>query len=147
MAWKQMLDENFIGAANVAASLDGSGLIPDGQIPSLAISKITGLQTSLDGKVPTTRTVNLKPLSADITLSKGDVGLGNVENKTVAQIFAELTAADIPELEQSKISGLTAALAAKVPTTRTVNLKPLSADITLDKGDVGVDKVENKAVA
>lgn len=36
--------------------------------------------TALAGKVPTTRTVNGFPLSANVTLAKADVGLGNVDN-------------------------------------------------------------------
>ena len=39
-----------------------------------AISDVTNLQTTLDGKVPTSRTVNGKALSANITLSASDVG-------------------------------------------------------------------------
>ena len=39
-----------------------------------SISNVTNLQTSLDTKVPTSRTVNGKALSADITLSASDVG-------------------------------------------------------------------------
>lgn len=39
-----------------------------------SISNVTNLQSSLDAKVPTSRTVNGKALSSDITLSAGDVG-------------------------------------------------------------------------
>jgi hypothetical protein len=39
-----------------------------------AISEVTNLQSSLDAKVPNTRTVNGKALSANITLSASDVG-------------------------------------------------------------------------
>ena len=38
------------------------------------ISKVTGLQSALDGKVPTTRTINNKPLTGNISLSASDVG-------------------------------------------------------------------------
>lgn len=38
------------------------------------------LDTALSGKVPTTRKVNGHALSADVTVSKSDVGLGNVAN-------------------------------------------------------------------
>ena len=40
----------------------------------------TATQAALDGKVPTTRKVNNKALSSDISLGKSDVGLGNVVN-------------------------------------------------------------------
>ena len=44
------------------------------------IANITNLQSSLDEKVPTSRTVNGKALNNNITLAKSDVGLGNVDN-------------------------------------------------------------------
>lgn len=47
-----------------------------GDIPTLAISKISGLDTALNEKVPTTRTVNSKPLSADVVLAGADILVG-----------------------------------------------------------------------
>lgn len=38
------------------------------------IGDVTNLQSSLDAKVPTSRTINNKPLSANISLSASDVG-------------------------------------------------------------------------
>lgn len=43
------------------------------------------------GAVPTTRTVNGHALSANVTVTKSDVGLGNVENKSSATIRSEIT--------------------------------------------------------
>lgn len=37
-------------------------------------------QDDLDGLVPNTRTVNGHALSSDVTITKGDIGLGNVDN-------------------------------------------------------------------
>ncbi len=48
------------------------------------LSNQTDLQTALDAKVPTTRTVNGHALSADVTVSKSDIGLGNVENTALS---------------------------------------------------------------
>lgn len=48
------------------------------------IADISSLQSTLDDKVPSTRKVNGKALSSDITLAKGDVGLGNVDNTSDA---------------------------------------------------------------
>lgn len=45
-------------------------------IPTLAISKVTGLQVALDKKVPTSRTVNTKPLTANVVLTGGDILVG-----------------------------------------------------------------------
>lgn len=47
-----------------------------GDIPTLATSKISGLDTALNGKVPTTRTVNSKPLSANVVLAGADILVG-----------------------------------------------------------------------
>ncbi len=68
------------------------------------------VKSSLDGKVPTTRKVNGKALSADVTLSASDVG-------------AAVSGHD----HDGKY----------VPTTRKINNKALSADITLSASDVG----------
>lgn len=45
-------------------------------IPTLATSKISGLDIALNGKVPTTRTVNSKPLSANVVLAGADILVG-----------------------------------------------------------------------
>lgn len=45
-------------------------------IPTLAISKVTGLQSALNAKVPTSRTVNTKPLTANVVLTGGDILVG-----------------------------------------------------------------------
>lgn len=62
-------------------------------------------------------------------------GLGSLALKN------SLTAADIPALAQSKITGLPGALANKVPNTLQVNGRPLSSNINLTTEDV---KVANK---
>jgi hypothetical protein len=85
------------GVANGYASLDSGGKVPSSQLPSTSIANAAGVPftpvgniaatnvqdalTEVDNeKVPTTRTVAGKALSANITLAKGDVGLGNVDN-------------------------------------------------------------------
>ncbi len=73
------------------------------------------------GAIPITRTVNGKPLSADITLVAADVGArSNTWIPTAAQA-----------------GDYTAEMVGAIPITRTVNGKPLSADITLVAADVG----------
>lgn len=48
------------------------------------------------GAVPTTRTINNKALSGDITLTKGDVGLGNVTNESKATMFTSAALTGTP---------------------------------------------------
>lgn len=81
--------------------------------------------------VPQTRTVAGKPLNADITLSKIDVGLASVDNTS--------------DVNKPISTATQAALDAKVPTTRTVAGKALSANVTLAKADVGLGNVDNTA--
>lgn len=54
------------------------------------------IKNALDGKVPTSRKVNGHALSSDVTVTKGDVGLGNVGNfKAVSTVASQgLTAAE-----------------------------------------------------
>jgi len=122
MAWKELIDESKIGAAGGVAGIDSSGRLT---IP------VAGFDRDI--------------VIADLNITKADVGLGKVEDKSAADILAELTAADIPDLDITQITGLTTALDSKVPTTRTVAGKALSSNITLDKADVGLGKVENKS--
>lgn len=82
------------------STLDSTGKVPASQLPDMDY-------------VPTSRTVNGKALSADITLAASDVG---ARPDTWTPSAADVGA---------------------VPTSRTVNGKALSSDITLSAGDVG----------
>ena len=117
----------------------------------------TALAASDVGAVPTTRTVNSKALSSDITLTASDVSAvpttRKVNNKALSSDIT-LTASDVGALPTSTtyVSGvkgnsestyrtgnvnITAANVGAVPTTRTVNSKALSSDISLTASDVG----------
>lgn len=85
-------------------------------------SSVSGLTAQVAGKadassvVPTTRTVNGKALSTNITITAADTGAATTE-----------------------------ALQGYVPNTRKVAGKQLTADITLAKADVGLGNVDNTA--
>lgn len=65
----------------------------------ISLDKVTSnVQTQLDTKVPTTRTINDKALSNDITLTASDIGLGNVENKSSEAIRSEITWENIEKI-------------------------------------------------
>lgn len=89
----------------------------------------TNAQTLATDAVPKTRTVAGKPLTANISLDKIDVGLSNVDNTSDS-------AKPVSTAQQ-------AALDAKVPTSRTVAGKALTSNITLAKADVGLGNVDN----
>uniref|UniRef100_UPI003075B8D1 alanine-zipper protein n=1 Tax=Proteus faecis TaxID=2050967 RepID=UPI003075B8D1 len=110
-----------------------------------------------NGRVPNTRKVNGKPLSADITLSAGDVGastpaqVNEAKNMaTNAQKTANNAVNKADNAQRTANDGVSKANTAqttannannnangRVPNTRKVNGKPLNADITLNAGDVG----------
>lgn len=87
--------------------------------------------------VPNTRTISGKPLSANITLDKVDVGLASVDNTSDAN-------KPVSTAQQTALN-LKANTADVVPNTRTVAGKALSANVTLVKGDVGLGSVDNTA--
>ena len=80
------------------------------------------------GAVPTTRTVNGKALSTNITLSASDVGAR-------ASTWMP-TAADVGARPSTWTP--TASDVGAVPTSRTINGKALSSNITLTASDIGV---------
>ena len=83
-----------------------------------------GVTPSNIGAVPTSRTVNGKALSSNITLSANDVSAvptsRTVNNKALSSNIT-LSASDV----------------SAVPTTRTVNGKALSSNITITASDIG----------
>ncbi|WP_235319681.1 phage tail protein [Pectobacterium fontis] len=86
-----------------------------------------------NGRVPVTRKVNGKALTADITLSAGDVGAyTKLETDTAVSVAttAANTAATAAANANTNANG-------RVPSGRTVNGKALSADIALGAEDVG----------
>ena len=66
--------------------------IVDSELSSASTNPVQNkvVNDALSGKVPTTRKINSKALSADITLSASDVGLGNVGNfKAVSTVASQ----------------------------------------------------------
>ncbi|AGB07276.1 hypothetical protein [Vibrio phage VP4B] len=108
-----------------------------------------GVYDAILGRVPTNRTVNGKALTGNITLSAGDVG---------AYTKSEVNARDNNKLDKSKLvqgvgpysdnimsqKAVTDELYKRVPTSRKVNGKALTGNITLTASDIGLSNVENK---
>ncbi len=116
----------------LAALKDGSGnSYDDTQIRNM----IEELETKT---VPTTRTINDKALSSNITLSAADVGArSNTWMPTAADVGAVPTSRTINSKALSSNITLSASDVGAVPTTRTINSKALSSNISLTAADVG----------
>lgn len=78
-----------IAATEVQAAIEELDTEKAPTVHTHAEADVTGLVADLAGKVPITRQVNGHALNADVTVTKADVGLGNVTND------AQLKAADL----------------------------------------------------
>ena len=122
-----------------------------------------GVTAAQAGAVPTTRKINNKALSSDVTLGAADVGAIPSAQKGTAGGVASLgsdgkvPSGQLPDMDydpagsaqtvqnnlnthtknKSNPHGVTAAQIGAVPTTRKVNNKALSADVSLSAADVG----------
>ena len=146
---------NTINAMTGYAKADSAAAITTSDTLNSAIGK---LEKALDGKqasgsyVPTTRTVNSKALSSDITLTASDVGAAAASHNQASNTINAMTGYSKPSATSaistsdtlnSAIGKLEKALDGKqasgdyVPTSRTVNNKALSSNISLTASDVG----------
>lgn len=103
---KVTANANITEGTKCKITYDAKGLVTAGanleesDIPTLAISKISGLDTALNGKVPTTRTVNSKPLSTDVVLTGADIEAGG-------EYFGQNPIQSVLESMDDKITDLT----------------------------------------
>ncbi|HHR6403364.1 TPA: phage tail protein [Providencia alcalifaciens] len=111
--------------------------------------KFNTANNNANGRVPNTRRVNNKPLSADITLSAADVGAYTKAETDTKVADAKKAGTDAQVTANAANTAATNAnnnANGRVPNTRKVNNKPLSTDITLSAGDVGAyTKAESDA--
>lgn len=142
------------GSGGVTAAVAGTDYLAsftetDPTVPSWAKASSKPSYTAGEvGAVPTTRKVNGKALSSDITLSASDVSAlpssTSIPSKTSdltndSGFITGYTETDptVPSwAKQSSKPSYTAAEVGAVPTTRKVNGKALSSDITLSASDV-----------
>ncbi|MBL4705674.1 MAG: hypothetical protein JKY54_14210 [Flavobacteriales bacterium] len=117
--------------------------------------------------VKITRKINGKSLSSDITLTKADVGLGNVANYGITDsyagnrsdlyasqksVYTAYQALDSSKLDKAakasdsdRLDGIDSA--SFVQTSRTINGKNLGSNITITKNDVGLSNVGNYSIS
>ena len=95
------------------------------EVTSQALIDLSKVAKSIEGL-----TINGHPITeGNITISKDDVGLGNVENTGTSNL-------PISEATQE-------ALDTKVDKATTINTHPLSSDVILTPTDIGLGKVNN----
>lgn len=107
----------------LGGTVDLSAYAKKAEVPSLTV--FNNLSTTVNGKV-----------TANASITAGTKCKITYDAKGLVTAGADLTASDIPTLTTSKISGLDSALSGKVPTTRTINTKPLSANVVLMADDI-----------
>ena len=123
------LDVAKLNASNGAAGLDENG-------------KLKQMPTASDvGAVPTGRTVNSKPLSSDIVLNAADTGA--VDTSLLGKANGVATLNSNSKLVQMP----TASDVGAVSTGRTINGKPLTANVALTATDVGAVAANTVGVA
>lgn len=97
---KVTANANISAGTKCKITYDAKGLVTagadltDSDIPPLAISKISELDTALNKKVPTTRTVNSKPLSANVVLAGADILVGGNGTYSESDLQAAIEAMD-----------------------------------------------------
>lgn len=107
----------------LGGTIDLSTYAKKDEVPTL--TAFNNLTTTVNGKI-----------TANASITAGTACKITYDAKGLVTAGTGLTDSDIPTLPTSKISGLDTALADKVPTTRTVNSKPLSADVVLTGADI-----------
>lgn len=152
------------GGNPLGSDMMGIGLIDNGSYSALGISKAGALAlfikngstawtriytgTQMDARyVPLTRTVNGIPLSANISLTNHDIGLGDVVNAPQLKIASNLSDLDNVSTARTNLDVYSKSEVSDnyVSKTTTVNGKGLSTDIVLSKSDIGLANVTNDA--
>ena len=131
-----------VGLGNVANERQYSADNPP-PYPVTSVNGETGtvvLDAADMGAVPTTREVNGHALSSDITLTASDVGAaapGDIPSAYTSNPEMDGTASPGSSTAWARGDHVHPSDTSRVPTSREVNGKALSADITLTASDVG----------
>lgn len=127
------------------------GPIPGGGGGGGAVDSVNGktgtvvLNATDVGAAPTNHTQTISTITGLTDALAGKASTGDLDNTFGIATSAQDTANAANTLASTAVQP--AALATLVPNTRTVAGKPLSADVTLAKGDVGLGNVDNTSDA
>ena len=110
---------------------------------------VTDLETDLNGKVPVSRSINLKPLTADINLTKSDIGLGNADNTADTNKPVSSAAQTALNLKTDKtiqiISGNGLIGGGDLSLNRTISIVSGNDGIIANTDNIQLDTIDNLA--
>ena len=121
---------------------NNAGFITSSDIPTYTLDDVLdGTTRKLSDYVPTSRTVNSKALSSNITLNLDDISDGSTRKlsdyvPTSRTVNSKALSSNITLNLDDISDGINRKLSDYVPTSRTVNSKALSSNITLNLDDV-----------
>lgn len=129
------------GSTNGTIAIDGTDVAVKG-LGSAAYTASTAYATAAQGDkadnaVPNTRTVNGHALSADVTVTKADVGLGNVTNESKATMFTSPALTGTPTAPTAAGGTNTTQIATTAFVINEIGSKISAAQALRFKGTVG----------
>lgn len=131
------------GSANGTIAIDGTDVAVKG-LGSAAYTASSAYATAAQGTkadnaVPNTRTVNGHALSANVTVTKADVGLGNVTNESKATMFASPAFTGTPTAPTAAGGTNTTQIATTAFVINEIGSKISAAQALRFKGTIGTD--------
>ena len=131
------------GSANGTIAIDGTDVAVKG-LGSAAYTASSAYATAAQGTkadnaVPNTRTVNGHALSANVTVTKADVGLGNVTNESKATMFTSPAFTGTPTAPTAAGGTNTTQIATTAFVINEIGSKISAAQALRFKGTIGTD--------
>lgn len=131
------------GSANGTIAIDGKNVAVKG-LGSAAYTASSAYATAAQGTkadnaVPNTRTVNGHALSADVTVTKADVGLGNVTNESKATMFTNAALTGTPTAPTAAGGTSSTQIATTAFVINEIGSKISAAQALRFKGTIGTD--------
>lgn len=131
------------GSANGTIAIDGKDVAVKG-LGSAAYTASSAYATAAQGTkadnaVPNTRTVNGHALSANVTVTKADVGLGNVTNESKATMFTNAALTGTPTAPTAAGGTSSTQIATTAFVINEIGSKISAAQALRFKGTIGTD--------
>lgn len=136
-----------VGTADRAIITDGTGMAVASGVSATELGYLSGvtagIQGQLNGKVPTSRTINGKPLTDNITLSASDIGAApsssvlEASRALQSSSNGEVSVSNVTAVELSYLGGVTSAIQTQLNNKAdTTDIPTLLSQLTNDTGFV-----------